>query len=119
MTEQNRNLNPHAEARLAMVIWQHEYAYEQTGGSMDFWDSRTDRQKALCVSIVDAVMKAAEENGRAGSPSVKECGTPAPQKKVVATQKPAITVEFCQKIITEMGLIIGALQAELDKGKTP
>jgi hypothetical protein len=30
-----------------------------------------------------------------------------------------ITVEFCQKIIAEMGRIIGDLQAELDKAKTP
>jgi len=84
VADQNRNLNPHAEARLAMAIWEEEYAYKQTGGSMDFWDSRTDRQKALCVNIVDAVMKAAEENGRAGSPSVKECGTPPPRSQMVA-----------------------------------
>jgi hypothetical protein len=47
------------------------------------------------------------------------CGHPAPLKNVVAPQQPAITVEFCQKIIAEMGRIIGELQAELDKGKAP
>lgn len=29
----NRNLNPHAEARLAMALWDQEYA-NQRGGSM-------------------------------------------------------------------------------------
>lgn len=61
------NLNPHAEARLAMALWSHEYAHEQRGGSMDFWDTRTPSQKRQCVNIVDAVLKAAKENGRAGT----------------------------------------------------
>lgn len=61
----HRNLHPHAEARLAMALWSHEYAYEQRGGSMDFWDSRTPAQKRLCVDIVSAVLKAHADNGRA------------------------------------------------------
>ena len=65
MRDQTRNLNPHAEARLAMALWGHEYAYEQTGGSMDFWDSRTPSQKALCVQIVDGIVDALQKNGRA------------------------------------------------------
>lgn len=60
-----RNLAPHAEARLAMALWSHEYAHEQRGGSMDFWDSRTASQKRLCVDIVDDIVKALAENGRA------------------------------------------------------
>lgn len=60
-----RNLNPHAEARLAMLIWNHEYAYEQKGGCMDFWDSRTPSQKRLCVENVTAIMDAIDKNGRA------------------------------------------------------
>ena len=60
-----RNLNPHAEARLAMVLWSHEYAFEQRGGCMDFWDSRTPHQKRLCISVVDGILEAAEQNGRA------------------------------------------------------
>jgi hypothetical protein len=60
-----RNLHPHAEARLAMALWSHEYAHEQTGGSMDFWDSRTPYQQQLCRDIVSAILEAAEKNGRA------------------------------------------------------
>jgi hypothetical protein len=60
-----RNLNPHAEARLAMALWSREYAYEQKGGCMDFWDSRTPSQKRLCVDIVNGIFEAAEKNGRA------------------------------------------------------
>lgn len=36
-----------------------------------------------------------------------------------AVQAQGVTVEFCQKIIAEQNRIIGELQAELDKGKTP
>jgi hypothetical protein len=60
-----RNLNPHAEARLAMVLWSHEYAHEQRGGSMDFWDSLDDLRKRLCISVIDGILEAHEKNGRA------------------------------------------------------
>ena len=60
-----RNLNPHAEARLAMALWSHEYAHEQRGGSMDFWDSLSPSRKALCVSLLDDILKAMENTGRA------------------------------------------------------
>lgn len=63
--DQTRNLNPHAEARLAMALWSHEYAYEQNGGSMDFWDSRSPRQKQVCVDVVTHILEANEKNGRA------------------------------------------------------
>ncbi|QAZ46802.1 hypothetical protein [Mesorhizobium sp. Pch-S] len=60
-----RNLNPHAEERLAMALWSEDYAFKQRGGSMDFWDSRTPAQKALCVQIVTGILDAVEKNGRA------------------------------------------------------
>ena len=59
------NLKPHAEARLATALWDHEYAYEQLGGSMDFWESLSPSRKRLCIDLVDAILKAKEENGRA------------------------------------------------------
>lgn len=62
-----RNQRPHAEARLAMAMWSHEYAHEQRGGVMDFWDAIGDQRRRLCVEVVDAVLKANEENGRATS----------------------------------------------------
>lgn len=61
----HRNLHPHAEARLAMALWSHEYAYEQRGGSMDFWDGLDASRKRLCVSILDEVLGAKEDVGRA------------------------------------------------------
>jgi hypothetical protein len=60
-----RNLRPHAEARLAMAIWGRKNAYEQNGRSMDFWDTLTDLQKRFCVDILDSILQASEENGRA------------------------------------------------------
>ena len=60
-----RNLNPHAEARLAMAVWSHEYAHGQRGGSMDFWDSLSPSRKALCVSLLDDILKAKDSAGRA------------------------------------------------------
>lgn len=61
----HRNQHPHAEARLAMGMWSHEYAHEQRGGSMDFWDNLSPARKRLCRDIVAGVLKANEENGRA------------------------------------------------------
>lgn len=60
-----RNLRPHAEARLAMSLWGEEYAFKQRGGSMDFWDSRSPSQKRLCKDIVDRILEDAKVNGRA------------------------------------------------------
>lgn len=60
-----RNLTPHAEARFAMAMWSHEYAHEQTGGSMDFWDSLDAYRKRISVDVVSEILKAAEMNGRA------------------------------------------------------
>jgi hypothetical protein len=50
-----------------MSLWSERYAFQQRGGSMDFWDSLTERQQRLCRDIVDDVLKAAKENGRAQS----------------------------------------------------
>jgi hypothetical protein len=60
-----RNLRPHAEARLAMNMWGHEYAHEQRGGAMDFWDGIGTHRQRLCVDIVNEVLKAEKEFGRA------------------------------------------------------
>ena len=47
MKNQRRNLNPHREARLAMIKWSAQYA-AQGGGSMDFWDTLHESKKRLC-----------------------------------------------------------------------
>jgi len=60
-----RNLNPHAEARLAMALWSHEYAFEQRGGCMDFWDGLTPSRQRLCTEVVSGILDAIEKNGRA------------------------------------------------------
>jgi hypothetical protein len=66
-----RNLKPHGEARLAMALWSHEYAHEQRGGSMDFWDNLSPSRKRLCVDILDNVLEAIAKNGRAALTETK------------------------------------------------
>ena len=64
-----RNLSPHAEARLAMALWSFEYAHEQKGGSMDFWDGLSAARKRLCIDVVSEILKANEQVGRAEASS--------------------------------------------------
>lgn len=52
-----RNLNPHAEAVLAMAIWSEDYAFKQRGGSMDFWDDLPDWKKKHCRQLVERIKK--------------------------------------------------------------
>lgn len=61
--DKRRNLNPHAEARLAMALWGSEYA-AQSGGSMDFWDGLSESRKALCVRLLNDILTAVENGGR-------------------------------------------------------
>ena len=60
----SRDLNPTPEARLAMVIWAHEYAYGRLG-SMGFWDLLSDGQKRTCQSCLADIAAAAIKHGRA------------------------------------------------------
>ncbi len=50
-----RNMNPHAEARMAMIVWGAEYS-NQTGGCMDFWDALPDHRKKLCREWVSKIV---------------------------------------------------------------
>lgn len=63
-----RNMRPHAEARVAMSMWSHEYAFEQKGGSMDFWDAIGTHRQQICRQVVDDVLRANKEVGRAPKP---------------------------------------------------
>lgn len=58
-----RNLNPTAEAYIAMNLWSHEYAHEQRGGSMDFWDSLDERRKQRCIELAQRVREADRAHG--------------------------------------------------------
>ena len=60
MKDQRRNLDPHKPASAAMYMWGSRYA-AQNGGSMDFWDSLTNREKELCRRLVDDIERAREE----------------------------------------------------------
>ena len=51
MQDQERNLNPTPEARVAMITYGKEYA-KQKGGSMDFWDSLDEDTKHRCRLVV-------------------------------------------------------------------
>ena len=61
--DQTRNMNPTPEARFAMLHWHNEYA-AQGGGSMDFYDKLTPRQKRYCEDAVQYILKAAEAHRR-------------------------------------------------------
>lgn len=58
-----RNLNPTAEAVVAMNLWGDTYS-RQNGGSMDFWDSLSESKKARCTEIVEKVREADKRHGR-------------------------------------------------------
>jgi len=59
--DQSRNLNPHREARLAMLVWAEEYT-AHLGGSMDFWDSLDDNRKNLCRLWCTTLQETRREN---------------------------------------------------------
>jgi hypothetical protein len=60
---QQRNLNPHAAARVAMALYNERYAY-QRGGSMDFWDSLTNGEKRTCAKLAKDIREARPYTGR-------------------------------------------------------
>ncbi len=64
----DRNLNPHAEARVAMALWSDRYS-KQTLGCKDFYDGLTAAQKATCAQIVDGIIYADRADGRTPAPS--------------------------------------------------
>ena len=59
-----RNVNPHAEAAFAMIMWGHEYA-KQNGGCMDFWDALDPYRKRIATDAVTSILSANAKNGRA------------------------------------------------------
>jgi len=100
----DRNLNPHAEARAAMAIWSHEYAYDQKGGSMDFWESRTPGQKATCVKFVDDIR---------GLPRAD--GTPAPIPSSVGLPQDIIDLVIAAREAFDTGMLPVDENRTLDK----
>lgn len=54
---QQRNLDPGAEAIAAMYLYSAEYA-AQHGGSMDFWDALPASKKRLCAELVKKIKSA-------------------------------------------------------------
>ena len=55
-----RNSNPHKPALVAMWMWGEVYS-RQGGGSMDFWDSRSESDKNLCRELVQRLANAPDE----------------------------------------------------------
>lgn len=72
MGEPRDNLNPTPEARLAMALWSREYAFEQNGGSMDFWRAIGASRQRLCRDVLRDVAKAAIAHGISLESLVKE-----------------------------------------------
>ena len=62
-----RNLNPHAEARVAMALWSERYS-KQKLGCMDFYDGLTAAQKSTCAQIVNGIIYADRADGRTPAP---------------------------------------------------
>lgn len=58
----NRNLNPHAEALMAMSLWGDQYS-GQLGGCMDFYDSRSRAEKKTCVDLVSKILSTHRADG--------------------------------------------------------
>jgi len=58
--DETRNLNPHSEARLAMLVWGEQYS-KQNGGCMDFWDNLSESDKNLCREWVKWINKVSKE----------------------------------------------------------
>lgn len=56
-----RNLNPHAEARLATLLWGLEYSRKGCG-SMDFWDYLDSSRKRLCSEQVKIIKETETES---------------------------------------------------------
>lgn len=54
MHDEQRNLHPHAEARLAMIIWGGEYAAQRLG-CMDWYDRLPEVRKRKCRMSIDAI----------------------------------------------------------------
>lgn len=48
-----------------MALWGYEYAHLQSGGSMDFWDGLDASRKRMCVDVVDGILAAIDDAGRA------------------------------------------------------
>src|SRR5215475_6364895 len=60
VSKATRNIYPHKEARIAILLWNNEYA-AQNGGAMDFWDSLTDSQKQTCREALEQIENAPKE----------------------------------------------------------
>lgn len=54
MQREQRNLNPHAEALLAITIWSDEYAAQRLG-CMDWYDQLPGIRKRMCRMALDAI----------------------------------------------------------------
>jgi hypothetical protein len=59
---EKRNINPTAEAVLAMNMWGADYA-AQRGGCMDFWDQLAEGEKKRCLEIIDRIREADKAYG--------------------------------------------------------
>ena len=60
MKNDDRNLNPHKPAVMAMCLFNRHYA-AQSGGSMDFWDSLSTGEQKACRGLVARLEQAPAE----------------------------------------------------------
>ena len=57
----DKNLNPHKAAKAAMWLFSERYS-NQSGGSMDFWESLTASERRLCRRLVADIEAAKPES---------------------------------------------------------
>lgn len=60
MAKQDYNANPHKPARVAMTLFNAEYA-AQRGGSIDFWRNLSENKKRICREITEEIVNAPDE----------------------------------------------------------
>ena len=63
MKNDDRNLNPHKPAVMAMCLFNRHYA-AQSGGSMDFWAGLTTGEQQTCRDLVKRLDEAPPEMPR-------------------------------------------------------
>ena len=60
IARERRNLNPHAEAIMAMHMWGYEYS-RQRAGCMDWWDGLPEACKTLVREALNRIAVASRE----------------------------------------------------------
>jgi len=67
---EQRNINPHAEAIMAISIWGYQYS-RQNLGCMDWWDALPESKKKIVRSTLDRIATLPRENAHHSHPGLE------------------------------------------------